>query len=217
MDKVVIAIDDVHPEKDWGLETDKVFLDLVRLNKLYGCKFTLFIPSNYHNRFPLSKHKDWVQTLNSFNWLELAAHGHYHISTIDEQEFFRLSEEETLNRFIQMLKEWNAAGVNPVGFRPPGWGLTKYSRNIFKSYFDYLAYHFTEQLDSKIIIPTISANGEKFVGRIVDYISIQSHINGKHNENSLQHHGVMEKLEKYVSQFDRNCFMTFKELHFDRL
>ena len=36
---------------------------LEELNRLFGAKFTLFIPSNYHNTSPLSKHKDWVDWL----------------------------------------------------------------------------------------------------------------------------------------------------------
>jgi len=52
---VVIAIDDVHPEKDWGVEGDVQIEYLKSLNEKFGCKFNLFIPSNYHGHFPISK------------------------------------------------------------------------------------------------------------------------------------------------------------------
>ena len=58
--EVVIAIDDLHPEKGWGCEGDECVGYLEKLNEEFGCKFTLFIPSNYHGKYPLSKHKGWV-------------------------------------------------------------------------------------------------------------------------------------------------------------
>ena len=42
--EVTIAIDDIHPEKGWGLEGDECMYYLDELNKEFGAKFTLFIP-----------------------------------------------------------------------------------------------------------------------------------------------------------------------------
>ncbi len=78
MINITIAIDDNHPETGWGVEGDKSMEYLDELNKEFGAKFTLFIPSNYHYGFPISQYKDWIDYLLSKNYFELAAHGHYH-------------------------------------------------------------------------------------------------------------------------------------------
>ena len=57
---LTISIDDVNPLKGWGAEGDIQMTYLDNLNKEFGAKFTLFIPSNYHNQAPLSKHIDWI-------------------------------------------------------------------------------------------------------------------------------------------------------------
>ena len=57
---ITISIDDLHPEQGWGCEGDDSVGYLEELNKEFGCKFTLFIPSNYHEKYPLSKHQSWV-------------------------------------------------------------------------------------------------------------------------------------------------------------
>ena len=75
---LTISIDDVNPLKGWGAEGDIQMTYLDNLNKEFGAKFTLFIPSNYHNQAPLSKHKGWVDWLKSKDYFELAAHGFYH-------------------------------------------------------------------------------------------------------------------------------------------
>ena len=54
--EVIIAIDDLHPEKGWGCEGDESIGYLEQLNQEFGCKFTLFIPANYHEEYPVSKH-----------------------------------------------------------------------------------------------------------------------------------------------------------------
>ena len=48
MHNVTISIDDLHPEQGWGCEGDESVGYLEELNKEFGCKFNLFIPSNYH-------------------------------------------------------------------------------------------------------------------------------------------------------------------------
>ena len=76
--KVTISIDDIPPEEGWGVEGDECMRYLDELNKEFGAKFTLFIPSNYHKKAPLSQNKEWVDWLKSKKYFELAAHGHYH-------------------------------------------------------------------------------------------------------------------------------------------
>ena len=67
--EVTISIDDLHPEPGWGCEGDTCVSYLEELNKEFGCKFTLFVPSNYHRKYPLSKHKDWVDFWNKNGYL----------------------------------------------------------------------------------------------------------------------------------------------------
>ena len=55
---LTIAIDDVNPLKDWRILGDITEKYLFDLNKKFGAKFTLFIPSNYHNEAPISEHKE---------------------------------------------------------------------------------------------------------------------------------------------------------------
>ena len=55
MNNLIVAIDDVHPEKGWGVEGDVQVQYLENLNHNFGVKFNLFIPSNYHNKFPITK------------------------------------------------------------------------------------------------------------------------------------------------------------------
>ena len=66
---VTISIDDLHPEQGWGCEGDKSVEYLKELWIEFGCKFTLFIPSNYHGKYPLSKHKDWVDYWKTTPWI----------------------------------------------------------------------------------------------------------------------------------------------------
>ena len=145
--KVVIAIDDLHPEQGWGCEGDESVGYIEELNREYGCKFTLFIPSNYHDKYPLSENRDWVDWWSSKNWVELASHGHYHkvfkytFEEIGEQEFLELSYQEAKERVKDILNQWFKVGVSPKGFRMPGWGCTQQSAKAVSEYFDWVAQH----------------------------------------------------------------------------
>ena len=59
---------------------------LFELNKQFGAKFTLFIPSNHHGDAKLSENKNWVNELLDAGIFELAAHGHFH-QTSDKNKF----------------------------------------------------------------------------------------------------------------------------------
>ena len=67
---VTVSIDDVNPVSGWGREGDIQMSYLEELNREFGVKFTLFIPSNWHNQAPISKHKDWIDWLKSKSYLE---------------------------------------------------------------------------------------------------------------------------------------------------
>lgn len=143
---LTVAIDDVHPEKGWGMPGDECMNYLHSLNQEYGTKFTLFIPSNYHNKYPISEYKEWIDWLLSLGYFELAAHGHYHMTRnrdlLGEMEFVDMTEPECVSRIDLMLNEWNKVGHKPAGWRNPGWMCQPYCVNHLSKNFDYAAVHY---------------------------------------------------------------------------
>ena len=216
---VVVAIDDVHPEKDWGVEGDVQIEYLDSLNKKYGVKFNLFIPSNYHDKYPLTK--EFIVFWKSKDYVELSNHGHYPACQnegIGEMEFFELSYGESVQRIQESLELWEKCGYKPKGFRPPGWGLTQESANAVSNYFDWIAGHteinkglsfgtqFFEGCDGINEPDSLSLYGSTFM--------FQSHINGIHNENVWTEETYLhfEKVIEYLLlEYELN-FVTISEL-----
>jgi len=144
---LTVAIDDIHPENGWGLPGDECMYYLDELHKEFGTKFTLFIPSNYHKQFPISQYKDWIDWLISLGYFELAAHGHYHqTSNKDiwgEMEFAELQDHTQItDRILLMQNEWRAVGVDPKGWRNPGWICSPQSNEQLRQAFEYAAIHY---------------------------------------------------------------------------
>ena len=197
--EVTIAIDDIHPEHGWGIEGDKCMNYLDELNKEFGAKFTLFIPSNYHNKFPLSKHKDWIDWLKSKKYFELAAHGHYHMcerTDIGECEFFELdTKEKVMSRIDMMLEEWHAVNHKPTGWRNPGWLAHPLAVKCLGPHFNYAAVHYEHnrnlQWDCKMIF---GADGihETDISTHEGRIMFQSHIAGDWNDNIWNEHNYQQ-------------------------
>jgi len=144
---LTIAIDDVNPLKDWRIFGDITEKYLFDLNKEFGAKFTLFIPSNYHNEAPISKHKDWINELNNSGIFELAAHGHSHQTINPERfgecEFYELAGDEIIEHRINlMLEEWDKVGIKPKGWRNPGWLCSWRASELLSKHFDWAALHY---------------------------------------------------------------------------
>ena len=188
--EVTIAIDDIHPERGWGLEGDECMYYLDELNKEFGAKFTLFIPSNYHNKFPISKYKDWIDWLKSKGYFELAAHGHYHMcdrTDIGECEFFELDTRDKANsRIQQMMIEWQQVDHIPTGWRNPGWLAHPEAVKCLGPMFKYATVHYEHnhnlQWDCKTIFGADGIHKTDITthdGRIM----FQSHIAGDWNDN----------------------------------
>lgn len=190
MNSVIIAIDDLHPEQGWGCEGDESVGYLEALNEEFGCKFTLFVPSNYHHKYPLSQYPEWVKFWLDREWVELAAHGHYHdcqSNGIGEQEFLELNFQQAQNRLIEALKEWKPFGYRPKGFRMPGWGCNQESAQAVGLAFDWVAAH--DQINRNIDFGVQTHYGCDGINEI-DQISewsgafmFQSHIAGDWNDN----------------------------------
>lgn len=192
--KVIICVDDVHPETGWGLLNDPAMIWMEELYKKYGAKFVLFIPSNYHNKYLISNHKDWITELKSRPYYELAAHGMSHDSSdrskFGECEFGEIHDTSVIsNKIARMLDAWRSVGHKPLGWRSPGWLCTQASASQLKYLFKYVAVHYEHD---RVI--DWGSNITKFYGHDGiqstdisvhnnDMIVFQSHINGNHNDN----------------------------------
>ena len=217
---ITIAIDDIHPGKGWGLPGDQCMEYLDELNKEFGAKFTLFIPSNYHHNYPISEHKGWIDWLKSKQYFELAAHGHYHMcerTDIGECEFFELdTSEKAKNRIQLMLTEWEKVNHKPHGWRNPGWLAHPAVIKELEPHFKYVALHYQHnhnlQWDCKMIF---GADGihETDINLHNGNIMFQSHIAGEWNDNcwDLNNYNQMRISLKYLIE-QGGIFKTISEL-----
>jgi|TARA_R110000744_G_scaffold218069_1_gene336793 hypothetical protein len=188
---LTISIDDINPLKGWGAEGDIQMTYLDDLNREFGAKFTLFIPSNWHKQAPLSKHKDWIDWLKSKDYFELAAHGHYHEcenTGIGECEFWELNtEQKAKDRINLMFKEWEAIGHKPEGWRNPGWLGNPIAIKELGKHFKYSAVHYEHNLNNKWLCKTFyGADGIDTTDIKIhnnNMIMFQSHIAGDWNDN----------------------------------
>ena len=218
---VVVAIDDVHPEKDWGVEGDVQVEYLKSLNEKYGVKFNLFIPSNYHDKYPLTK--EFVDYWKQYDWIEMSNHGHYHACKnegVGEMEFYELTTGEANQRIQESLSLWEECGYKPHGFRAPGWGLTQDTANVVSSYFQWIAGH--EEINKDIVCPSdtkffIGCDGINEPNSLSLYgntFMFQSHINGVHNDNVWTEENYLhfeQVLDYLLSQYELQ-FATISEI-----
>ena len=217
---VTISIDDLHPEQGWGCDGDISVAYLKNLWEEFGCKFTLFVPSNYHGKYPLSKHKEWVDFWKRKPWVELAAHGHYHkceSEGIGECEFFELdTEDKALQRIGACLAEWESAGYRPKGWRNPGWLAHPNAIKVLGNYFSYSAIH--QEHNRGIPWKCKTFTGEDGIHK-TDSINIwnkntfmfQSHIAGSTNDNNWTKENY-ENFRNIIFYLKENYELEFKLL-----
>jgi len=228
MDKlnVIVCVDDLRPEEGWGCSEDRQTHLISEINKEYGVKFTLFIPSNWHKKYPISKDKDWVNFWKSKNWVELAAHGHHHQAfkytpdKIGENEFLELDYEEASDRVEAMLLEWDLVKHKPKGFRFPGWNCTPDSGRAVAERFDYLAIHSSLNDRIRFVGKAEIFRGDQSIANTKSVqiwnhgVVFQSHIAGKTNKNNWTDQNyetfrtILESLKK---NYDLN-FIRYEEL-----
>ena len=218
---LTIAIDDVHPEKGWGLPGDKCMEYLEALNKEFGAKFTLFIPSNYHNKYPLSKYKNWIDWLKSKDYFELAAHGHYHMCEridIGECEFFELdTKEKARARINKMLAEWDKVNHKPTGWRNPGWLGHPEAIKCLAKEFDYAAVHYEHNHGINWDCKTFFGHDgihETDISIHDGTIMFQSHIAGEWNDNiwNEDNYKQLQASLKHLVKTNNINFTTLQEL-----
>lgn len=220
--KINIAIDDVNPSPQYRILGTPVEKWLQTLHEQFGCKFTLFIPSNYHRKWSISQHKGWINELYDDPKFELAAHGHYHQCVnpaFGECEFFELVDEKlALYRLENCLSEWTDCYIEPVGWRNPGWLCSRESKLVIDNHFDYVALHYEhnhslEWYYSKTFFGHDNINAENISIHNGDMIMFQSHIAGNHNLNVWNRHNF-EQLQLSLSHLveDTNNTYNFKFL-----
>ena len=218
---ITISIDDNHPETGWGVEGDIQMEYLEALNKEFGAKFTLFIPSNYHKQYPISQYKDWIDWLLSKGYFELAAHGHYH-ETSDknkwgECEFFELqNQNDIIDRVLLIQNEWKQVNHNPLGWRNPGWLASPQSVNILKQTFNWSAIHYEHNrgLDwgsCKTFYGHDGINTTDIKLHNDNMIMFQSHIQGKWNDN-IWNEDNYNQTRLSLEYLTQNHNITFKTL-----
>ena len=219
---VTISIDDLHPEEGWGTPHDKSVAYLENLWEEFGCKFTLFIPSNYHGKYPLSEHKDWVDFWKSRVWVEMAAHGHFHKcerTDIGECEFFELdTEDKASQRIGECLSEWEKVGYKPKGWRNPGWLAHPNAVKVLGKYFDYSAIHEEHNRglpwDCKTFIGCDGINETDSIQVYGDNFMFQSHIAGDWNDNvwNKENYKNFKNVLEYLRKSYKLEYKTINEL-----
>lgn len=221
---LTISVDDINPKPGYrliGEQTEKWFR---QLNDDFGAKFTLFIPSCYHRAYPLSEYKEWIRELNSIEWLELAAHGHYHMTNdpqrFGECEFAELNNANDINDrlILELEREWvESIGVelHELGWRNPGWLCSEMSKNYIERYFKYAAIHYEHNCGLEWKIPTFFGHDgihqEHLEIHNNNMIMFQSHIAGKHNHNIWNQHNY-DQLRLSLTHLFENYTITPKTL-----
>tara|TARA_B100000131_G_scaffold315000_1_gene352715 strand:- start:979 stop:1656 length:678 start_codon:yes stop_codon:yes gene_type:complete len=219
---LTISIDDLHPEKDWGCDGDECVTYLEKLNKEFGCKFNLFIPSNYHHDYPLDKHMDWIKFWLDKDWVEISSHGHFHQCVfrddIGEQEFLELNYEGAVARIERSMEVWNAVGYTPKGFRMPGWGCNQESAKAIGEQFDWVAAHdkinFGLDFGCKTFYGCDGINQSEDISIWDSSFMFQSHIAGEWNDNMWNEENYLHFREvlKYLLSEHNIQFKTISEL-----
>ena len=222
MTNVVVAIDDIHPEQGWGVEGDVQVQYLENLHHNFGVKFNLFVPSNYHNKFPITK--EFVDFWTQYDWIELSNHGHYHACKqegIGEMEFYELNYSDAVQRIQESQDLWKSCGYIPKGFRAPGWGIQQDAAYAVSNYFEWIAghEHINQGIDFKNVPKYfVGADGIHETDNINLYgetFMFQSHIQGDWNDNvwSEENYLHFQQVVKYLlSQYNELQFKTISEI-----
>lgn len=215
---LTVSIDDVNPKKGWRILGDITEKYLFNLNKNFGVKFTLFIPSNHHGESKLSENKGWIKELNSTGIFELAAHGHYHKtsdnSRFGEMEFLEITEQECIDRVKMINEEWDSVNIKPKGWRNPGWMCQPYCVKYLSDNFEWAALHYDHNHNFKWGCREIfGADGihETDISFHSGSIMFQSHIFGEWNKNTWTDE-TYEQMSLSLNYLVSNMDIQFKTI-----
>ena len=142
---MALSVDDVRPEAGFGGRGERGPLGyLQRLYEEFGCKGTLFVPTDWQGHFPVQQHLDWLDWLLEQPCFEVACHGHLHAvapGSADPGEFRGIDAEAAEVRIRQSLDVFAEAGHKPLGFKAPGWFLESSAYAMLDRHFRYVADH----------------------------------------------------------------------------
>lgn len=219
--RITIAIDDVCPKPGYRIVQEQTGEWLHQLNEEFGAKFTLFIPSNYHGEYPISRYLSWIDCLLTTSYFELAAHGHFHITSdrlkYGECEFINLNEGDTKRRLDDLFIEWMAVQYLPKGWRSPGWLTSPEAAKVIGRNFYYIAAHSEHNLGidwgtEPCVFYGHDGIHQNNIGiHNGDMIMFQSHIAGKHNHNVWSEDNFLQ-LRESLRFLTENYECEFKTL-----
>ena len=212
--KLVIDVDDVHPEKGYGYN-DKEIQYLDKLHDEFGCRFTLFMPINWHNKFDITENRSWFLELVDRGYFEIAAHGVTHTGVDGSaREFLNTSEVILAAKLLMITECFDELDYSPSGIKPPGWDSIPEAANLFCEFFDYFCTDFrghspVKYNDSYNIPYTYSIHESYDLKNYnQDIVILHSHINeicGDNGWNSKLYEKVRSDLSNV--EFD-NRFMV---------
>lgn len=192
VNNLCVAIDDINPKKGWRILGDKSEKILFDLNKEYGIKFTLFIPTFHHKTDRISDNKEWINELKNSGIFELAAHGHYHETSDPERlyecEFLEVdSNSKAEDRIKAIMEEWDKVEHKPLGWKYPGWLSHPSSQNAIENNFDYISVHYHHNANISWKNKPIYGNDSVHENKVSlhnDNFMFTSHIFGEWNKNT---------------------------------
>lgn len=212
---ILFSVDDVHPESGWCDGEDNQTKIIRDLWNEFGVKFTFFVPANYHFKYPVSKFPEWFKYWDEKPYIEIAAHGYSHLikGTTSETEFNNLHETtDVKDRFQMILDEWLKLNFRPVGFKTPGWLMSKTAEELSDHYFQYIVNH---PGHGRAIIHPLS---EILHMDLPNLNILHAHANSSamamntNNLNNDNHAKWKEQLDFWMAKFDCR-FMTFEQYH----
>ena len=225
MINITISCDDTNPLKGWGAKGDQQWIWMDELHAKYGIKMNHFIPSNYHGSAPISQNTDWIKWIEDKGYVELSAHGHFHMTpdkrVWGECEFAFLQEPSYIEDRIAVMKsEWEYTGYKPKGWRNPGWLASPASIDLLSKEFKWSAVHYEHNRgmswgDCKTIFGADGINEEDIkLHHPGNTVMFQSHIQGDWNKNiwNEENYKNLDRWLEHLTTTQEVQFLTLTEL-----
>jgi len=224
--KIIIDVDDVRPENFAGLLGFKGPLGyLKKLNEEFGAKFTLFVPVNWHGKFHIKRKRGWLRNLAHTGFIEIASHGLLHQANdpkYKDMEYINVTDEEFKESILKQIVAFQDLGVDPKGYRPPGWAIKPSQYKIIARYFKYIADHHIGVLpiktrDGLLRIPyTLSIDNLHSTHYNDGLLVLHSHITGMEGSNNCWNQETFEKVREFlhtlIEKNEKVEFITMSEI-----
>lgn len=223
--RIAFSVDDIAPYEDHGLNKEQGNLKyLFKLNEEFGVKFTLFVIPNYKGEIEIINHMDWCKWLNDIPFFEIAAHGFTHWNGRDNNsiEFNNIDESTAKILLKNSTGYFKAVGIEPKGFKFPGWLFHPSFIKLLPEHFTYLADHFVsihpiKMTDGFYRIPYTLSAENLHSDHYKDTLILHSHIDvDEQNKNGFTeelYNNIRDYLKKIIEKNKGNVeFITFSEL-----